>query len=226
LKEGFNVPNKKIDEISIAVEELKDKQENIEKIFELGVELGKHIALSGEKYKRLPFFVTQGQEKNREGECQKELEKIKEAVRRLLYFALAEQIKKHQLVSISVTHPYDERLQLLDGDISEKYSIRCKSVSQKNAEQDFELKCEVIGEIGKIFSEYDTRPDISFFVINNFYTEKEEFDDAEKLNACLLTPMFIAIDEKSPSYDPMQLEKFSNALGEHVLIVQLTHFNR
>lgn len=151
----FNMSENMINKIDNAVRELNlNLSPTNERIFSLGIQLGKHIAISGDNFDRLPFFVES--ESKRNGVIRKEAlnDKIAKLIGNLFYLACAEQIKNRGAVAFSIDpKPYNS-LHSLDPLIGEKFFIKECHATEKDGSDSCRLHFEVIGAVADLFEKY------------------------------------------------------------------------
>ena len=72
---GDTTLKSKIDEITDALKEITTGYGDDEKIFELGIELGKFLSTSGTEFTRLSYFLEQEQEREKESRIRETIKK-------------------------------------------------------------------------------------------------------------------------------------------------------
>ncbi len=212
----------KVDEINAAVEEAASSIRNEERIFELGIELGRHLAATGEKFERLEFFVRREEERSRDERIREKRKKIGDLISRLFYLACAKTIEINGSIKFDADDYWRESLNLFDDEVVEEFGVQCKSVTQEDEEQDFDIEYEVVGIIGEIFEKYEARKSMTVTAYNLNSTSKLTISNTLELHEAL-GASWLSFDRSSSNNDEKRLDDLMDELNKATLLIQLKY---
>ena len=220
--ELIEMTKNKIDEINAAVEEVASSIGNEERIFELGIELGKHLAATKENFERLEFFIRREEDGARDERIREKRKKIDNLISRLFYMACTKQIEINGSVEFDADKYWREGSNLFDVQVVEKFGVQCKSVTQEDDDQDFNIEYEVVGKIGEIFEKYEARKSISVTVHNLNAVSKLMISNSQELYEAL-GASWISFHSGAVTHDEKRLEEFMEELNKETLLIQLQY---
>jgi hypothetical protein len=131
-----------------------------ESIFILGIQLGKHIAKSGDDFDRLPFFVECESKLNEVISKENLKNKISKLIGNLFYLACAEQIKNRGAITFSIDYNSYANLHPLDQSISERFFVEEVGTKENEGSESFLIQFKVTGVVADLFKKYE--------FVNNF----------------------------------------------------------
>lgn len=170
--------NEKLNEID---KKLKDYARSFrpinEELFNIGVELGRLLEAEKINSYRSPFFQ-QLEQQTDDRETKREIaEKIANLLLQMVVKANKEQLKETGFVEYSAAR-YTSGSNLKD-EISEKYSIKYRSITQTEVGGDFDIHFEVIGELKSIFEKHNVVPFFETTLYNSTGEDSEAMYSAE-----------------------------------------------
>lgn len=171
-----------ITKLNKAVVEYADKHRTLdEKLFNLGVELGRLLEKDNIAEYRLPFFVEQ---ENAENIAQEKGKLIRQAEKRLL--DLVKKAYKAELDesgAITIDAGYNGRKEShLSDDIVNQFLVKHTHTEQYQSGQDFTLTFLLQGKLQEIFQRHSVSPQFEITVSNNSGEEDETLYDADDID--------------------------------------------
>ncbi len=212
----------KVEEINSAVQDIASSVRNDERIFELGMELGRCLATAGEKYERLEFFVRRDEERGREERVREKRKKISDLISRIFYLSCIKQIEINGSIKFDANDYWLDSTALLDAQVVDEFGIQCKSVTQEDDEKDFEIECEVVGNIGEIFENFEARKTITVSAYNLDSSSKMIVSNALELHE-VLGSSWMFFDRSSAINDEERLDQLFEELNKATLFIQMKY---
>lgn len=212
----------KIDEINAAVEETAATVRDDERIFQLGVELGRYLAATDEKFERLEFFIRREEERHRDERVREKRKKIGELISKLFYWACAKQIQTSGSIKFDVDEYWRGSLNLFDANIVEEFGVQCKSVTQENEDQDFEIEYEVVGKVGEIFEKYEARKMLWINAYNLHSSTSLTLTNSMELGEAV-GKSWMSFDRSGRVDDEKKLDELMDELNKATLMIQLKY---
>lgn len=212
----------KIDEISDAVEELSRGFGNDEKVFELGIELGKYLSATGAEFVRLPFYIQREVKRNKEERIREKTQKISNLILRLFYIACVKQVEKKGSITFDASTYWRGIGNIFDEEISQELFVICNSVEQEDEEQDFNIEFEVIGEMADLFDRYQARKKMGISAFNLNSSSTLTIDTAGELrNSFGKTRIYF--DTSSSNLDEKQLDEMFEEIHKATLFLLMKY---
>jgi hypothetical protein len=210
----------KINEINSAVEEVMSSDISYESIFELGVELGKYLTVSGKNYERLEFFTRKENEKDKGVRIKEKIKNISDLISNFIYWACLKQIEINGSIKFEASEYRRSTLNSLDAEIANQFNVNCKSVTQEDEGSEFDIEFEVIGKIAEIFEKYEVQKTIMISVENIHSTSKLVITNTVQLREVLgASPMFF--NRNSAIYEEVKLDDYVNELNKSTLLTKI-----
>lgn len=174
--------NEQITKLNKAVVEYSDKHRTLdEKLFNLGVELGRLLEKSNITDYRLPFFVEQ---EDAENVAQEKGKLIRQAEKLLLDIVKkAYKAELDETGAISIDASYNGRREThLSDDIVNRFFVKHTQTEQYQSGQDFTLTFILQGKLQEIFQRHSVSPQFEITVSNNSGEEDETLYDADDID--------------------------------------------
>lgn len=163
------------------VNEINDSLKNLcadegiaanEKVFELGVLLGRHLEQYGLESKRLSYFS----ELDKRNEVSEKIDAFRKQIEGLLHTvvtnALKEQIQQNGSWEVGIGN-YFASFYMLTDVVEQKYSIRAQGVQQPERNGDFVVTFEFFGGVREIFIDILASPTVDINVSNGTGEDSE-----------------------------------------------------
>lgn len=219
---GDTTLKNKIDEISAAVEELERGYGNDEKLFELGIELGKYLSATGTKLDRLPFFIEREIKRNTQERIRDKIQKIGNLIHRLFYIACVKQLEKSGVITFDSSAYWRGSSNIIDSEISQELFVKCNSIAQENEESDFGVEIEIVGEIANIFEKYQAQKYMTISLYNRYASSTRTFDNAKDIKSAL-GDIWIDFDTSSSNLDEKQLDEMFEKINKATLFLLMKY---
>lgn len=219
---GDTTLKNKIDEISAAVEELERGYGNDEKLFELGIELGKYLSATGISFDRLPFFIEREIKRNTQERIRDKIQKIGNLIHRLFYISCGKQLEKSGVITFDSSTYWRGSSNIIDSEISQELFVKCNSIAQENEESDFEVEIEVVGEIANIFEKYQAEKNMTISLYNRYASSSRTFDNAKDIKSAL-GDIWIEFDRTSHNLNEQQLDEMFEEIHASTIFLSIKY---
>lgn len=159
--------NGRIEELNRLVgEHVGANKRGDEKLFQLGVELGRELQTLGiEKY-RLPFFETQSQSVSAEKTKRDYIKQLNKKILDLVAKAARAHIEEYGALTFNASYrrrDYDK----LDDDIGGRFGFKHTLTSQEHVDGDMELHFTFVGKLAELFTNNNVSPNFDVTLFNS-----------------------------------------------------------
>ncbi len=202
-----------------------------ESIFILGIQLGKHIAKSGDDFDRLPFFVECESKLNEVISRENLKSKIAKLIGNLFYLACAEQIKNSGAINFSInSNPYTN-LHPLDKSISERFFVEEVGTKENEGSDSFLIQFKVMGVVADLFQRYGFFNNLAILCENPYGVSNVKVSSLQDLPRYIRTDQ-VEFNEIRISYvnneisatdEEDKLRALFDALSEELLFLHIAH---
>lgn len=172
--------NERIEELNRLVDEHVGANKRAdEKLFQLGVELGRELQKLGiEKY-RLPFFETQSQSVNAEKAKRDYIKQLNEKISNQVRKAVHAHIEEYGALTFDASYRRSDQ-EKLDDAIGARFGIKHTRTSQTQVGGDFEVYFTFVGKLAELFTNNNVSPQFEVTLYNSSGEDNEtlyEYDE-------------------------------------------------
>lgn len=150
-----------------------------EKLFQLGVELGRELQKLGiEKY-RLPFFETQSQSVNAEKAKRDYIKQLNEKISNQVRKTVHAHIEEYGALTFDASYRRSDQ-EKLDDAIGARFGIKHTRTSQTQVGGDFEVYFTFVGKLAELFTNNNVSPQFEVTLYNSSGEDNEtlyEYDE-------------------------------------------------
>jgi hypothetical protein len=208
--------NEQITKLNKAVAEYADKHRTLdEKLFNLGVELGRLLEKDKITDYRLPFFVEQEAAKNLAQTKQTLIDKAENILLDIVIKAYKAELKENGAISIDASYNGRRDEQLSDAIVS-RYSIKHTGTQQHSVGGDFTLTFLLQGKLQEIFQRHSISQQVEVSVSNSSGDEDENFYEPDEIDSAFRS-VNIHQNGRTTHLSVEQLEAFVNDFSKNLL---------
>lgn len=172
--------NKRLEEINKLVSEhVGENNRADEKLFELGVELGRELQRLEIANFRLPYFDSQSQSVSAEKEKRSHIKKLNTVITSQVIKAMRAHIDEYGSIQFNASYHRSAHDKLDDG-IAQRYGIRNTRTSQVNVGGDFEIHFTFVGKLLKYFTDNKLSPEFNVTLYNSCGEDNESVDEVDE----------------------------------------------
>lgn len=174
--------NEPITKLNKAVAEYANNHRTLdEKLFNLGVELGRMLEKNNIAEYRLPFFVEQEDAKSLAQIKQALIEKAEKLLLDIVKSAYKAELDLSGAITIDASY-YGSRNEHLSEDVVNNFFVKHTNTEQYQSGQDFTLTFLLQGKLQEIFKRHSVSPQFEITVSNNSGEEDETLYDADDID--------------------------------------------
>jgi hypothetical protein len=188
-----------------------------EKLFELGVELGRYLAESKISNYRLPFFVEQEVSKSQSEQKRELIDKAESLLLKILLNAYKAQLAEGNGIVIE-TNRFGVGTSSFTEDITKKFGIIHTRTDQDSIGGDFELSFHLQGDLNKIFRRHNIPPTFTVSVSNNNGEDSDSIYDEKSLEDQFYS-LRLDMHYQNISQTVEQLEEFLKDFEKNILFL-------
>lgn len=208
--------NKQIEEINRLVKEhIGQYRKADERLFELGVELGRLLAKSSIDNYRLPFFIEQKNFENQAKQKEVLIKKAEALILKIVLNAYKAELANGNGIYIE-PKSYSGRSGHLSEDTISKFGIVHTGTEQNGDGGDFKLKFCLQGLLSEIFQRHKVPPSVSVSVSNPTGEDNDAIYEVEELEANFYS-LRLSIFHQNTILTVDQLQIFLNDLEKNML---------
>jgi len=210
--------NDDLNKINEAVVKYADKHRTLdEKLFNLGVELGRLLEKDGISDYRLPFFVEQEDAENVAQEKGKLIRQAEKLLLDIVKKAYKAELDETGAITIDASYNGRRKTHLSD-DIVNQFLVKQTQTEQYQSGQDFTLTFILQGKLQEIFQRHSISPQFEITVSNNGGEEDETLYDADDIDHQLYR-INIKQHAQATTLSVEQLKAFVDDLEKNVLFL-------
>jgi len=208
--------NEQITKLNKAVVEYADKHRTLdEKLFSIGVELGRLLEKGGISDYRLPFFVEQEAAKNLAQTKQALIERARKLLLGIVIKAYKAELEENGAISIDASYS-GRREEHLSDTIVSRYSFKHTGTQQHSVGCDFTLTFLLQGKLQEIFQRHSVSPQFEISAHNNSGDDDETLYEAEDVDSAFYG-LNIHLNGHTTELSVEQLETFLDDFSKNLL---------
>jgi hypothetical protein len=183
-----------------------------ERIFNIGIELGRVLERTKVENYRPPFFVAQEEMLNVREEKAKRIEAVNELIHKLICWAHKEQIREHSGIQYetgwrAANSPFSD-------EVKTKYCIQYSRIDQVNVGGDFDIYFTATGKLKAIFDKHKINPQIET-TLSNGSGEEDEYIASEENAEQSLYGSRISINSHNEQLSLAQINSFADEIEKY-----------
>jgi hypothetical protein len=190
-----------------------------ESVFELGVKFGRQLERLGIENYEPEYWKQKKQEEALEQKIREKVDKVENFIAQLVRLSVKDLIREKGSWTIAKRDfGYGVRDQFSDETI-EKYQIRIVDVDMESYGGDFEIRYEVVGELGEKFKKYKIYEQFTSLVYNENGEEEQSIYDVDNVDA-YIDRLTVHV-RNSNKWEIDQYDVFLNDISKPFLFVLL-----
>ena len=191
-----------------------------EKLFELGVELGRELQKLEIAEYRLPFFQNQAQLVDAKTEKRKYVKQLNSAIENLVLMAVKAHVAQYGSLHFNASYRRKD-YEKLDDDIGERFGIRYTRITQPTLGDDFEIHFTFVGKLANYFKDNDVTPEFSIVLFNTHGDNREHID--ERIDDCnRFGAVSCSLTASNPSQSVEFIKDFCDGFEKQILMYYLS----
>jgi hypothetical protein len=190
-----------------------------ESVFELGVKFGRQLERLGIENYEPEYWKQKKQEELLKQQIRQKVDKVENLIAQLVRLSVKDLIRETGSWTIAKRNSGYGAIDQFSDETIEKYQIRILNVDMESYGGDFEIRYEVVGELGEKFKKYNIYEQFTSLVYNENGEEEQSIYDVDDVDA-YIDRLTVHV-ENSNDWELDQYDVFLNDIAKPFMFVLL-----